>query len=109
MTWVTDQIAVGGGIWDEEGMIEVVRAGITHILDMQAEYDDTRLGNLYLVDVLWNPTDDDMEPKSAELLHRGVQYAQKALRDPEPKLYIHCAAGIHRAPTMTLAVLCAQG
>ena len=109
MTWVTDQIAVGAGIWDEVGMIDVARQGITHIIDMQAEYDDTRLGNMYLVDVLWNPTDDDMETKPPALLHRGVQYAQKALGDPETKLFIHCAAGIHRAPMMTLAVLSAMG
>jgi predicted protein tyrosine phosphatase len=29
------------------------------------------------------------------------------LEDPEARLYIHCAAGVHRAPMMTLAVLCA--
>ena len=30
-----------------------------------------------------------------------------ALDDPRARLYIHCAAGVHRAPMMTLAVLCA--
>ena len=25
------------------------------------------------------------------------------------KLFIHCAAGVHRAPMMTLAVLCSMG
>ena len=35
MTWVTDRIAVGGGIWTDEKMVEVARAGITHIIDMQ--------------------------------------------------------------------------
>jgi protein-tyrosine phosphatase len=29
--------------------------------------------------------------------------------DPSARLYIHCAAGVHRAPMMTLAVLCAMG
>ena len=47
MTWVTDQIAVGGGIWNERNMIEVVAAGITHIIDMQIEFDDTRLAEPY--------------------------------------------------------------
>ncbi len=27
----------------------------------------------------------------------------------EARLFIHCAAGVHRAPMMTLAVLCSQG
>jgi protein-tyrosine phosphatase len=58
--------------------------------------------------VLWNPTDDDFTPKSPELLKRGVDFALEALDDPEARLYIHCAAGVHRAPMMTLAVLCAM-
>ncbi len=62
MTWVTDRIAVGGGIWNDDKMIEVVRAGVTHIIDMQVEFDDTRLAEPYGIRVLWNPTDDDFLP-----------------------------------------------
>jgi len=109
MTWVTDQIAVGGGIWNEANMIEVVREGVTHIIDMQIEFDDTRLAEPYGVRVFWNPTDDDFRPKPPKLFQRGVDFALEALEDPESKLFIHCAAGVHRAPMMTLAVLCAQG
>jgi predicted protein tyrosine phosphatase len=36
-----------------------------------------------------------------------VDFALEALEDPRARLYIHCAAGVHRAPMMTLAVLCA--
>lgn len=109
MTWVTDRIAVGGGIWYEHNMMEVVRAGITHIIDMQIEFDDTRLAEPYGVKVLWNPTDDDFRPKPAALLQRGVDFALDALQEPESKVYIHCAAGVHRAPMMTLAVMRAMG
>jgi protein-tyrosine phosphatase len=109
MTWVTDQIAVGGGIWNESNMIAVVAAGITHIIDMQIEFDDSKLAEPYGVRVLWNPTDDDFRPKSPELFQRGVDFALNALEGPESKLFIHCAAGVHRAPMMTLAVLRAQG
>ena len=44
MTWVTDRIGVGGGIWTPENMAAVARAGVTHIIDMQIEFDDTPLG-----------------------------------------------------------------
>ena len=43
MTWITGRIAVGGGIWTEGKMAEVVEAGVTHIIDMQVEFDDTKL------------------------------------------------------------------
>jgi len=109
MTWVTSRVAVGGGIWTDDKMIEVVRAGVTHIIDMQIEWDDTKLAAPYRVKVLWNPTDDDFRPKPPELLQRGVDFALQALDDAESKVFIHCAAGVHRAPMMTLAVLRALG
>jgi protein-tyrosine phosphatase len=109
MTWVTDRIAVGGGIWNDEKMIEVVRSGVTHIIDMQIEFDDTRLAEPYGIPVLWNPTDDDFQPKPPQLFQRGVDFALAALDDPESRVFIHCAAGVHRAPMMALAVLRALG
>jgi protein-tyrosine phosphatase len=109
ITWVTDRIAVGGGIWNDDKMIEVVRAGITHIIDMQVEFDDTRLAEPYGVHVLWNPTDDDFQLKPARLFQRGVDFALAALDDAESRIFIHCAAGVHRAPMMTLAILRAMG
>jgi len=109
MTWITDRVAVGGGIWTDDQMIELVRAGITHIIDMQIEFDDTPLAEPYGVKVLWNPVDDDFQPKPPEVFQRGVEFAMSALDDPEAKLYVHCAAGVHRAPMMTLAVIRALG
>jgi protein-tyrosine phosphatase len=109
MTWVTGRIALGGGIWSAENMAAVARAGITHIIDMQIEFDDTPLAEPHGIEVLWNPADDDFQPKPPELFQRGVDFAQQALDDEEARLFIHCAAGVHRAPMMTLAVLCSQG
>ncbi len=109
MTWVTDKVAVGGGIWIEEKMAEVARQGVTHIIDMQIEFDDTLLGRRHGVEVLWNPVQDDFKPKSVEVLRRGVDFALAALTNANAKLFIHCAAGVHRAPMMTLAVMCALG
>lgn len=106
MTWVTARIAVGGGIWTAENMAAVVRAGVTHILDMQIEFDDTVLAQPYGIKVLWNPTDDDFQPKPPEVFQRGVEFALEALEEEGTKLFIHCAAGVHRAPMMALAVLC---
>ena len=105
ITWLTDRIAVGGGIWNSENMGKVAREGITHVIDMQIEFDDTQLGEEHGVEVLWNPTDDDFMEKPAELFRRGVDFANEALEKPEAKVFIHCAAGVHRAPMMALAVL----
>lgn len=109
MTWVTDRIAVGGGIWNAGNMADVANAGITHIVDMQAEFDDTSLAEPLGVKVLWNPVEDDFQPKPTEIFQRGVEFVQKALEQDQNKIFIHCAAGVHRAPMMTLAVLCSIG
>jgi protein-tyrosine phosphatase len=106
MTWVTGRIAVGGGIWNDENMAQVARAGVTHILDMQIEFDDTRLAAPHGITVLWNPIDDDFQPKSPDILQRGVDFALEALDKEGTRLFVHCAAGVHRAPMMTLAILC---
>lgn len=109
ITWLTDRIAVGGGIWTAENMAQVAEEGITHVIDMQIEFDDTPLGKEYGVEVLWNPTDDDFEFKPAGLFRRGVEFAEAALGKDGAKIYIHCAAGVHRAPMMALAVLACTG
>jgi protein tyrosine phosphatase (PTP) superfamily phosphohydrolase (DUF442 family) len=109
ITWLTDRIAVGGGIWSSENMEKVVQAGITHVIDMQIEFDDTPLGRPLGVEVLWNPTDDDFEPKPPELFRRGLEFAERALEQEEGRVFIHCAAGVHRAPMMALAVLGSTG
>jgi protein-tyrosine phosphatase len=109
ITWLTGRIAVGGGIWTADNMAKVAQAGITHIIDMQIEFDDTPLGRAHGIEVLWNPADDDFEPKPADLFQRGVEFAERALEEPEAKLFIHCAAGVHRAPMMALAILGSMG
>ncbi|MBV9181855.1 MAG: dual specificity protein phosphatase family protein [Acidobacteria bacterium] len=109
ITWITGKLALGGGIWNAENMAEVARAGITHIIDMQIEFDDSPLAAPLGIEVLWNATDDDFQPKPPELFQRGVDFALPALERADAKVFIHCAAGVHRAPMMMLALMCADG
>jgi hypothetical protein len=105
ITWLTDRIAVGGGIWNADNMAAVSRAEITHIIDMQIEFDDTALAKPHEIEVCWNPVDDDFEAKPPEVFARGVKFALAAMEMPDSKLFVHCAAGVHRAPMMALALL----
>jgi protein-tyrosine phosphatase len=49
--------------------------------------------------------DDDFKPKPPEVFERGVEFALAALKKNGAKLFVHCAAGVHRAPMMALALL----
>ena len=109
ITWVTERIGVGGGIWTAENMAALSRTGITHIIDMQIEFDDTPLAQPHGIEVCWNPIDDDFEAKPPDVFRRGVDFALAALEGDGSKIYVHCAAGVHRAPMMTLALLCVMG
>ena len=86
MTWVTDRIAVGGGIWNDENMEELVRDGVTHIINMQIEFEDRPLAEPYPVKVLNNPTDDDFMLKPPALFQTGVDFALEALDQPKGKV-----------------------
>ena len=59
----------------------MVRAGVTHVIDMQIEFDDTELGEAAGVEVLWNPVDDDFQPKHRKIFERGVNFALRALEE----------------------------
>lgn len=109
MSWLTERIALGGGIWNEDNMDALVQLGVTHIINMQIEFDDRPLAANFPVEVLHNPTDDDFQPKPPQLFQKGVTFALEALEDPGSKIYIHCAAGVHRAPMMALALMRALG
>jgi protein-tyrosine phosphatase len=76
---------------------------------MQIEFDDTALAKRHGIQVLWNAIDDDFLPKPPEVFQRGVDFARSALDQDGTKLFVHCAAGVHRAPMMTLAILCSFG
>ena len=107
--WITDRIALGGWIETPEKMQDVAQSGITHILSMAWEFDETELAEPYGIKVFLNTVDDDFAPKSPEVLQRGVEFALPVLEQSGAKLLIHCVAGRHRGPMMTLAVLCALG
>ncbi len=109
ISWLTERIALGGGIWNEDNMDELVQLGVTHIINMQIEFDDRPLAEGFDVSVLHNPTDDDFQPKPPQLFQQGVDFALEALEEAESKIYIHCAAGVHRAPMMALAILRVMG
>lgn len=109
ISWITERIALGGWVETEEKMQAAAKVGITHIINMTWECDNTPLAKPYRIRVLLNPTDDDFQSKPPELLERGVKFALAALGKPASKLLIHCVAGRHRGPMMTLALFSALG
>lgn len=106
---VTDRIGVGAEIRTPANMARIAAAGFTHIVSMQEDVDDGAMAAPYGIQVHWERILDDYEPKAPEHFARVVAFARETLSDPTAKLYLHCYAGVHRGPLMTLAVLRSLG
>ena len=103
--FVTERLAIGGTIGTAENMRELSQAGITHVVNMQKEFDDSLLTDGTGIEILWNGCEDDFLPKPAELFWKGIRFTLEALAASDTKILFHCAAGVHRSPLMLLAVL----
>jgi hypothetical protein len=105
--FVTPNLAVGGEIRTRKDVAQLRKAGITNVINVQGEFDDSAVrGSL---PGIWLPVPDDLEPKPLDWWKAGVDYGVNVLRDPRRKLYVHCYAGINRSTGMTYAILRAQG
>lgn len=102
---ITHHVYVGGQ-HKQHGLEAMRQLGITAILNMREESDDATRGVL-LEDYLWLPTTDD-HPPSIDDLERGVAFIETHIARGEG-VYIHCASGVGRAPTMAAAYLVRQG
>lgn len=100
------------------GKRALAQAGIAYILNMRSEFDDAAQG--LTPDTLPGtspsaasaaychlPTPDDEAPSMAHLAE-GIAFIDSAL-DSGGKVYIHCSAGVGRAPTMAAAYLIRRG
>ena len=102
---VTPNLYVGSQ-FNLRGKRVLEKQGINSCVNMRIERDDAALG-LALAQYLHLPTIDDAAP-SIEHLHKGVAFIHDILHSGG-KVYIHCGAGVGRAPTMAAAYLIAQG
>lgn len=102
---VTPQLFVGSQ-YNLLGKRMLEQRGINSCVNMRIERDDAKQG-LALTQYLHLPTIDDDAP-TIEHLQKGVVFIQEAIQSGG-KVYIHCSAGVGRAPTMAAAYLISQG
>ncbi len=95
-----------GGQHRRRGLAAMRGLGITAVVNMREEADDDARG-VKLDAYLWLPTPDDAAP-TADDLARGVAFIEEQLGD-QHGVYIHCASGVGRAPTMAAAYFVHRG
>jgi protein tyrosine phosphatase (PTP) superfamily phosphohydrolase (DUF442 family) len=95
-----------GPQYSKHGLAYLQRLGIIGGINMRVEFDDAAHG-IALTEYCHLPTVDDDAP-TLEDLNRGVEFIQRIVKQ-NGKVYIHCAGGIGRAPTMAVAYLVSEG
>ncbi len=102
---VTPQLIVAGQ-YQKRGWTVLQKRGVTASINMRSEFDDVEAGiaptqHLRLIV-------EDNTPPTIDQLQRGVDFITHEIKNGG-KVYIHCAAGIGRAPTMAAAYLVSTG
>ncbi len=108
--WVLSEVSpnllLGGQHYYQRGYQRMRAYGVTAIVNMRRKHSDTNKGiggerHLQLATV-------DNTPPSVEDLRRGVEFIGAEI-ERGGKVYVHCAVGCGRAPTMTAAYLVSTG
>ena len=103
---ITPELYVGGQI-RQEGWRRLQAAGVTSIVNMRREHDDRAAGlDVAPQHYLHLPTIDD-EPVDIADLKRGADWIAGQIAQGGV-VYVHCAAGSGRAPSMGAAYLIAH-
>ena len=108
LSWVTPQIAIGGGFPEEAAERLAREHGVGAVIDLRSEgRDDEETLRRHGMTLLHLPTDDHCAISPA-MLEEGVAFAHARLAAGQ-RLLIHCREGVGRSATLALCVLVDQG
>jgi protein-tyrosine phosphatase len=103
MSWVTDQLAVGGRVRPED-ISALARAGITHVVDTRSEYcDDEQAMRKENIELLHLPAPDTY-PLTVAQLSEGAAWVDQRIQQGG-RVLIHCEHGVGRSVLLTCAAL----
>jgi protein-tyrosine phosphatase len=103
---ITPQLMVGPQLSRRGWLFLAEKFGVNSIVNLRVEADDRERG-IDPEHYLWLPTIDHTSP-TVEQLQRAASFITERIEAGE-KVYIHCAAGVGRAPLTAAAYLVSQG
>lgn len=114
---VTEQLWVGGSLatYDSEKaeaqLAELMRHGVTHVLDVRQEWSDEDwvAERAPAVRYLHLGVDDAGQKMADDWFARGTEFVSDALQHNDSRILVHCHMGINRGPSMGFASLLTQG
>ncbi|WP_232076980.1 protein-tyrosine phosphatase family protein [Variovorax sp. PBL-E5] len=108
MSWITEQLAVGGSFPFERAGHLVCKLRIEAAIDLRGEeVPDCESLAQQGIDLLHLPT-EDLGPIADGDIEHGIRFATEHL-DRGKRLLVHCAYGIGRSATLALCLLVHKG
>ena len=114
--WVTPQLALSGDLGDDIASMkhhldEWVDAGITHIVDVRVEADDSTFVARLAPDVTLLLARRRRRRRAAadEWFDAGAAAVMAAVADPAARVMVHCHMGVNRGPSLLFAAMLALG
>jgi len=105
LSQITPQLHVGGQ-YRRRGWPRLAARGITAVVNLREELDDNDAG-IAPPRYLYLPAADD-NPPTLEQLRQGAAFIQAEIGQGGG-VYVHCGAGVGRAPTLAAAYLVSTG
>jgi dual specificity phosphatase 3 len=114
---ITEQLWIGGDFdifrpdVAEAQLAELVAAGLTHIIDVRMEWDDSTWVTSIAphVDYFHHGIDDAGQRIPDDWFDEALAYAFEAFKDPKSVVLTHCHMGINRGPSLGFAILLGLG
>jgi hypothetical protein len=103
--FVTKRLAFGSKVRLNRHVEKLRALGITHVIDVR-KYPSKKLRKFKTIHLNFK---DDARPRPLWFYARALRFYQKALKQPNSKVYVMCRAGRRRSASMTYFLLRASG
>jgi len=107
--WVTEHLAMGGMIGTAGNVAVLSGARITHVINLQQEFDDSPLLRETGIVLRWLGVPESLNPFPVEAIRDAIGFFREASLRRDHRVYVHCMAGRNRSPVFIYALLRATG
>ncbi len=103
--FVNERLAFGSKVNKHRHVAQLRALGITHVIDLRG-YHSKKLHSLKRI---WLGFRDDGKPRPRWFYGKALKFYQKAMRQPNTRVFVMCRAGKRRSASLAYFLLRASG
>lgn len=110
---LNDRLWTGGDLDPDEETArrqvkEIAAAGITDVIDLRIEWDDSELFDGSGIYYHWLGVDDNGRAPNTEWWRSTIMFSRNIMQDESAVVLVHCHMGVNRGPSVAGAILVDQ-